>query len=234
MLRWWNCRGVCGHASAAAGLSLSFAWKAGHFRVTAASYRPPSFGFAATANTTAFALADGDWFYFSGIWRPVMRDWPESHAILTTEANADVAPFHDRQMAVLRRGDRMRWLDYGDEENNLLKPLPAGMFMDALLVRLGLALAIGLLVGLERGWRERDAPDRSRTAGIRTYGISGLLGGTFAALAESLDAVSVLVAGFLGFAAVFALYKAREAAHDDCPAIQRIALDTPTPKRAAA
>jgi hypothetical protein len=22
----------------------------------------------------------------------------------------------------------MRWLDYGDEENNLLKPLPAGMF----------------------------------------------------------------------------------------------------------
>lgn len=87
--------------------------------------------------------------------------------------------------------------------------------MDALLVRLGLALAIGLLVGLERGWRERDAPDRSRTAGIRTYGISGLLGGTFAALAESLDAVSVLVAGFLGFAAVFALYKAREAAHDD-------------------
>ncbi|THF55455.1 MgtC/SapB family protein [Ollibium composti] len=87
--------------------------------------------------------------------------------------------------------------------------------MDALLPRLGLALAIGLLVGLERGWRERDAPDRSRTAGIRTYAISGLLGGVFAALAESLDAVSVLVAGFLGFAAVFASFKAREAAFDD-------------------
>lgn len=87
--------------------------------------------------------------------------------------------------------------------------------MDTLLARLGLALAIGLLVGLERGWRERDAPDRSRTAGIRTYGICGLLGGIFAALAASLDAVSVLIAGFLGFAAVFASYKAREAAHDD-------------------
>lgn len=87
--------------------------------------------------------------------------------------------------------------------------------MDSLLVRLGLALAIGLLVGLERGWRERDAPDRSRTAGIRTYGISGLLGGIFAALAQALDAISVLIAGFLGFAAVFAAYKAREAAHDD-------------------
>lgn len=87
--------------------------------------------------------------------------------------------------------------------------------MDPLIARLGLALAIGLLVGLERGWQERDAPDRSRTAGIRTYGISGLLGGILAALAGAVDAVSVLVAGFLGFAAVFAWYKAREAAHDE-------------------
>lgn len=87
--------------------------------------------------------------------------------------------------------------------------------MDALLARLGLALAIGLLIGLERGWRERDAPDKSRTAGIRTYGISGLLGGIFAALALSLDAVSILVAGFLGFAAIFAWYKLREAARDE-------------------
>lgn len=87
--------------------------------------------------------------------------------------------------------------------------------MDPLIARLGLALAIGLLVGLERGWRERDAPDRSRTAGIRTFGISGLLGGVFAALAEALDAASVLVGGFIVFAAVFAWYKAREAVHDE-------------------
>jgi uncharacterized membrane protein (DUF4010 family) len=87
--------------------------------------------------------------------------------------------------------------------------------MDALLTRLGLALAIGLLVGIERGWRERDAPDRSRTAGIRTYAITGLLGGIFAALAQALNATSVLIAGFLGFAAIFAVYKAREAAHDE-------------------
>lgn len=86
--------------------------------------------------------------------------------------------------------------------------------MDAQLARLGLALAIGLLIGLERGWRERDAPDQSRTAGIRTYGISGLLGGIFATLAQAFDAVSVLIAGFLGFAAILAFYKAREAAHD--------------------
>ncbi|SFU21446.1 MgtC/SapB family protein [Mesorhizobium sp. YR577] len=86
--------------------------------------------------------------------------------------------------------------------------------MDPLIARLGLALAIGLLVGLERGWRERNAPDHSRTAGIRTYGISGLLGGILAALAEAADAISVLTVGFLGFAAIFAWYKAREAAYD--------------------
>ncbi|PDQ19832.1 hypothetical protein CN311_17485 [Mesorhizobium sanjuanii] len=87
--------------------------------------------------------------------------------------------------------------------------------MDSLITRLGLALAIGLLVGLERGWRERDAPDRSRTAGIRTFGISGLLGGILAALANALGAVSVLVGGFIAFAAIFAWYKAREAKHDE-------------------
>ncbi|MFA6154769.1 MgtC/SapB family protein [Mesorhizobium sp.] len=87
--------------------------------------------------------------------------------------------------------------------------------MDPLIARLGLALAIGLLVGLERGWQERDAPDRSRTAGIRTFGISGLLGGVLAALANALGTVSVLVGGFIAFAAIFAWYKAREAAHDE-------------------
>lgn len=87
--------------------------------------------------------------------------------------------------------------------------------MDPLIARLGLALAIGLLVGLERGWQERDAPDRSRTAGIRTFGISGLLGGVLAALASALGSVSVLVGGFIAFAAIFAWYKAREAAHDE-------------------
>ena len=87
--------------------------------------------------------------------------------------------------------------------------------MDPLLPRLGLALAIGLLVGLERGWRERDAPDRSRTAGIRTYGISGLLGGLFAALDEAVGSVAILAIGFVAFTAVFAWFKLREATHDE-------------------
>lgn len=44
-----------------------------------------------------FSLADGDWFYFAGIWRPSVPDWPEAYAILTIEANVEVAPYNDRQ-----------------------------------------------------------------------------------------------------------------------------------------
>ncbi|MBG0511406.1 MgtC/SapB family protein [Agrobacterium sp. MOPV5] len=87
--------------------------------------------------------------------------------------------------------------------------------MESLIPRLGLALAIGLLVGLERGWRERDAPAGSRTAGIRTYGISGLLGGVFGALAKEQNSAFVFAAGFFGFALSFSWFKLREARHDD-------------------
>ena len=76
-----------------------------------------------------FSLTDGDWFYFAGVWRPATRDWPEAYAILTIEANDDVAPFHDRQMAVLRRDQRMAWLDRTCLEEELLRPLPAGTFV---------------------------------------------------------------------------------------------------------
>ena len=75
-----------------------------------------------------FALADGDWFYFAGLWRPAAPDWPEAYAILTVAANADVAPFSDRQLAVLRRARRLEWLDLTRPEHELLRPLPRGTF----------------------------------------------------------------------------------------------------------
>ncbi len=71
---------------------------------------------------------DGDWFYFAGIWRPATRQWPEAYAILTIAANADVEPFQDRQMVVLRREQRMAWLDGTCAEDSLLKPLQPGSF----------------------------------------------------------------------------------------------------------
>lgn len=42
---------------------------------------------------------------------------------------------------------------------------------------LALALAIGLLIGFERGWQFREEPDGQRVAGVRTFAILGLLGG---------------------------------------------------------
>ncbi|WP_041169791.1 SOS response-associated peptidase family protein [Sinorhizobium meliloti] len=78
--------------------------------------------------TFSFSLANGDWFDFAGIWRPAINDWPESYAILTIEANDDLAPFHDRQMVVLRREQRMAWFDGLVPEGEILRRLPAGTF----------------------------------------------------------------------------------------------------------
>ncbi|GLQ37306.1 membrane protein [Rhizobium albus] len=86
--------------------------------------------------------------------------------------------------------------------------------MDMLIARLGLSLAIGLLVGLERGWRERSEPEGSRTAGIRTFGVVGLLGGVLAALSDAFGSAAIFIAGFLGFALLFGWFKFAEAQHD--------------------
>ena len=87
--------------------------------------------------------------------------------------------------------------------------------LDVLVGDLALALAIGLLVGLERGWRERDGADGSRTARIRTFGLVGLLGGLSAALAAATGSSAVLPAAFLGFAILFGAFKYREGVHDE-------------------
>jgi uncharacterized membrane protein (DUF4010 family) len=78
-----------------------------------------------------------------------------------------------------------------------------------LLQRLSLALAIGLLIGLERGWRERDARSGSRTAGFRTFTLIGLLGGIWGAMTPLLGPIPLAAAAF-GFALAFALFQWRE------------------------
>ena len=45
-----------------------------------------------------------------------------------------------------------------------------------LLERMAIALAIGLLIGLERGWEYRELPEGGRVAGIRTFGLISLIG----------------------------------------------------------
>ncbi len=84
------------------------------------------------------------------------------------------------------------------------------MFSDGLLQRLAVALAIGLLVGLERGWQARDEGEGERAAGFRTFALSGLLGGICAALVPLAGAL-VLAAGLLAFTLVFAVFHWLEA-----------------------
>ena len=55
-----------------------------------------------------------------------------------------------------------------------------------LFQRLTLALAIGLLIGLERGWQARQEPEGERAAGLRTLALLALLGGICGALASGL------------------------------------------------
>jgi uncharacterized membrane protein (DUF4010 family) len=78
-----------------------------------------------------------------------------------------------------------------------------------LFQRLGLALAIGLLIGLERGWRERAEKSGSRTAGIRTFTLIAALGGIWGAMTPVLGPVPLAAAG-LGFALAFAFFEWRE------------------------
>lgn len=67
--------------------------------------------------------------------------------------------------------------------------------------RLALALAIGLLIGFERGWHSRDDHGGARVAGLRTFGVLGLFGGLCALLEGDAGTVALAV----GFLAVGAL-----------------------------
>ncbi len=53
-----------------------------------------------------------------------------------------------------------------------------------IFLRFGLALAIGLLLGLERGWHDRTEDEGARIAGIRTFALTGMLGGVSGWLAD--------------------------------------------------
>jgi uncharacterized membrane protein (DUF4010 family) len=82
-----------------------------------------------------------------------------------------------------------------------------------LFLRLGLALAIGFLIGLERGWKDRAEDEGQRTAGLRTFSLIGLMGGVFGALSKG-DGDLLLAAGFVALAVTIAAFMWREGEHD--------------------
>ncbi len=63
----------------------------------------------------------------------------------------------------------------------------------------GLALALGLLIGVQRGWVNRANPAGSRFAGVRTYGLFGLAGGVAGVLQSRATVLAfVLLAASAG------------------------------------
>lgn len=71
-----------------------------------------------------FALKDSPVMAIAGLWR---EDEGElSFTMLTTEPGPDIAPYHDRQVVVLRPEDWAHWLFLTRPEEELLRPLPAG------------------------------------------------------------------------------------------------------------
>lgn len=80
-----------------------------------------------------------------------------------------------------------------------------------ILQRLAVALSIGLLIGLERGWTMLGEGEGERTAGLRTLGLAGLLGGLSALLAMRIEQGGVvLAASFVSYSAILATYRFRE------------------------
>jgi uncharacterized membrane protein (DUF4010 family) len=72
---------------------------------------------------------------------------------------------------------------------------------------ISVALGVGLLIGIERGWTSRADDEGKRVAGIRTFSLIGLLGGVWAQMTQLVPAwmlgivflglVALIIAGYL-------------------------------------
>jgi putative SOS response-associated peptidase YedK len=75
-----------------------------------------------------FTKVGEPWFCIAGIWRsdPSVG---EAFTMLTMEPGPDIAPYHDRQIAILNRQDWAAWLDPAVPAKEILRPLPAGSLL---------------------------------------------------------------------------------------------------------
>lgn len=73
-----------------------------------------------------FTLTGSPIMAIAGLWREGEDDEPPSFTMLTTAPGPDIAPYHDRQVVVLRPEDWLAWLYLTRPEEELLRPLPAG------------------------------------------------------------------------------------------------------------
>jgi putative SOS response-associated peptidase YedK len=74
-----------------------------------------------------FTRPGEDMFGIAGLWRTDPKVG-EACTMLTVEPGADIAPYHNRQIAIVDPADWRRWLDASAPAAALLKPSPAGTF----------------------------------------------------------------------------------------------------------
>ncbi|GHA55811.1 MgtC/SapB family protein [Photobacterium aphoticum] len=72
--------------------------------------------------------------------------------------------------------------------------MDTGLDFSSPYIRLAIALLLGAIIGIQRGWVDRNEAAGSRIAGIRTYSLVGLLGGLCGLLADHFSEL------FLGLA----------------------------------
>jgi putative SOS response-associated peptidase YedK len=83
-----------------------------------------------------FALKGSAITAIAGISREGRGNQPPSFTMLTTAPGPDVAPYHNRQVVVLRLEDWSAWIHLTKTETELLRPLPPGS-LDVATVREG-------------------------------------------------------------------------------------------------
>jgi putative SOS response-associated peptidase YedK len=81
-----------------------------------------------------FSLEGAPFLAIAGLWRDGSGNEPPAFTMLTVEPGPDVAPYHNRQVAVLRPEDWSSWIYLSKPERELLAPLPAGS-LDVVTVR---------------------------------------------------------------------------------------------------
>lgn len=72
-----------------------------------------------------FTLNGEPFMAIAGIWREG-KDGAPAFTMLTTEPSADVEPYHDRQVVVLKPEDWAHWIYFTKPQTELLRPLPEG------------------------------------------------------------------------------------------------------------
>jgi uncharacterized membrane protein (DUF4010 family) len=71
------------------------------------------------------------------------------------------------------------------------------------------------VIGIERGWTMREEAEGERTVGLRTFALSGLLGGVVATLSTQLPGGAIILAlAFPAYAAMIGFFRYREMERD--------------------